>query len=106
MVAAHIPKPDSSYSLSSNISSSSIVNLCATTLPRLNASEDQFDRQEVLNVTVDVQNFVAAYTRLKKAMEDVHVEMDLGNFFAQSIYYIKFNLRCMSACTLRTSGSP
>lgn len=39
-------------------------------MPRVNISEEPLDRQEVISITVDVQNFVAAISRLKKSMEE------------------------------------
>ena len=64
-----MPKPESSYSLASNVSQTSLG--LVTAVPRLNISEEPLDRQEVISITVDVQNFVAAISRLRKSMEDL-----------------------------------
>lgn len=58
-----IAKHDSSYSLS-NVSGSSLAGLNISA-----HSEDQLERREVINITGDVQNFVAAVSELKKAIE-------------------------------------
>ena len=34
-------------------------------------SEEPLGRQEVISITVDVQNFVASMSRLRKSMEDL-----------------------------------
>lgn len=63
-----MPKPESSYSLASNTSQTSLGAVAA--VPRVNISEEPLDRREIISITVDVQNFVAAISRLKKSMEE------------------------------------
>lgn len=63
-----MPKPESSYSLASNASQTSLG--VATVVPRVNISEEPLDRREIISITVDVQNFLAAISRLKKSMEE------------------------------------
>ena len=59
-----LPRHESSYSLCSTASGSYLST------PTSSHREDHLERREVINITGDVQNFVAAVTELKKAIKE------------------------------------
>ena len=56
------------------------ANMAPTAIPKVNVLFDDqpLDRQGIISITVDVQNFLAAISRLRKAIEEADAAENEG----------------------------